>query len=133
MRAGERLARTWAGMAARMLRTMPWLIIVLILLLAAVILALIYIPGSAVARCGDRHRRRRGRAVGAVEADPDPPGLHRRPGGTAALGRGAEHGRGRGDHRPAARRLAGPGRGNRRSSTPTATVLRTVRTVLDGK
>ena len=50
VRAGERLARTWAGMAARMLRTMPWLIIVLILLLAAVILALIYIPGSAVAR-----------------------------------------------------------------------------------
>ena len=50
VRAGERLARTWAGMAARMLRTMPWLIIVLIVLLAAVILALIYIPGSAVAR-----------------------------------------------------------------------------------
>jgi hypothetical protein len=50
VRAGERMARTWAGLAARMLRTMPWLIIVLIVLLAAVILALIYIPGSAVAR-----------------------------------------------------------------------------------
>jgi hypothetical protein len=50
VRAGERLARTWADMAARMLRTMPWLIIVLAALLAGVILALIYIPGSAVAR-----------------------------------------------------------------------------------
>jgi len=50
LRAGERLARTWADMALRMLRTMPWLIIVLLALLAAVILALIYIPGSAVAR-----------------------------------------------------------------------------------
>jgi hypothetical protein len=50
VRAGERLARTWAGLAVRMLRTMPWLVIVLVALLAAVVLALIYIPGSAVAR-----------------------------------------------------------------------------------
>jgi hypothetical protein len=50
IRAGERLARQWAGLAARMVRTMPWLLIALVLLLAGVILALVYIPGSAVAR-----------------------------------------------------------------------------------
>jgi len=50
VRAGERLASRWADMAVRMIRTMPWLLILLAVLLAAVILALIYIPGSAVAR-----------------------------------------------------------------------------------
>jgi hypothetical protein len=50
IRAGERLARQWAGLTVRMVRTMPWLLIALVLLLACVILALVYIPGSAVAR-----------------------------------------------------------------------------------
>lgn len=50
IRAGERLARRWAGLALRMVRTMPWLLILLALLLAGVILALVFIPGSAVAR-----------------------------------------------------------------------------------
>jgi hypothetical protein len=50
IRAGERLARRWAGLALRMVRTMPWLLIVLALLLAGVILVLVSIPGSAVAR-----------------------------------------------------------------------------------
>jgi len=50
VRSGERLARQWADMAVRMLRTMPWLLILIAALLAGVILALVYIPGSAVAR-----------------------------------------------------------------------------------
>lgn len=50
LRAGERLARRYTELVGRTLRTIPWLLAVLLLLLAGVVLALILIPGSAVAR-----------------------------------------------------------------------------------
>lgn len=50
LRAGDRLARHYADLAGRALRTMPWLVFLLLLLLAAVILVLVFIPGSAIAR-----------------------------------------------------------------------------------
>jgi len=50
LRAGERLAQHYAGLVRQALRTMPWLLAVLLLLLLAVVLVLVFIPGSAVAR-----------------------------------------------------------------------------------
>ena len=50
LRAGDRLARTYVALAGRTLRTMPWLLFLLMLLLTAVVLVLVFIPGSAVAR-----------------------------------------------------------------------------------
>lgn len=48
--AGERLARHYADLVRQTLRTMPWLLALLLLLLAASVLVLVLIPGSAVAR-----------------------------------------------------------------------------------
>jgi hypothetical protein len=48
--AGERLARHYAHLVRLALRTMPWLLALLLFLLAAVVLVLVMIPGSAVAR-----------------------------------------------------------------------------------
>ena len=50
LRAGDRLARHYADMALRALWTMPWILIPLLLVLATVIIVLVFIPGSAVAR-----------------------------------------------------------------------------------
>jgi hypothetical protein len=50
LRAGERLARHYASLVRQTLRSMPWLLAVLLLLLAAAVLVLAVIPGSAVAR-----------------------------------------------------------------------------------
>jgi len=50
LRAGERLGRRYADLAGRTLRTMPWLLLLLFLVLSAVVLVLVFIPGSAVAR-----------------------------------------------------------------------------------
>jgi hypothetical protein len=50
LRAGDRMARHYVALAGRTLRTMPWLLFLLMLLLAAVVLVLVFIPGSAVAR-----------------------------------------------------------------------------------
>ncbi len=50
LRAGERLARHYARLVRQTLRSMPWLLVFLLLLLAAAVLVLAVIPGSAVAR-----------------------------------------------------------------------------------
>ena len=50
LRAGDRLARHYVALAGRTLRTIPWLLFLLMLLLTAVVLVLVFIPGSAVAR-----------------------------------------------------------------------------------
>ncbi len=50
LRAGERLARHYARLVRQTLRSMPWLLAFPLLLLAAAVLVLAVIPGSAVAR-----------------------------------------------------------------------------------
>jgi len=50
LRAGDRLARHYADMAGQALRTMPWLLLAILLPLVVVVLVLVFIPGSAVAR-----------------------------------------------------------------------------------
>ena len=50
LRAGDRLARHYADLAGRALRTMSWLVFSLLLLLTAVVLVLVFIPGWAVAQ-----------------------------------------------------------------------------------
>jgi hypothetical protein len=50
LRAGDRLAHHYAHLVGRALRTMPWLIFLLLFLLVTIVLVLVFIPGSAVAR-----------------------------------------------------------------------------------
>jgi hypothetical protein len=50
LRAGDRLARRYADLVGPAFRTMPWLLPLSLLILAAAVLVLIFIPGSAVAR-----------------------------------------------------------------------------------
>jgi len=50
LRAGERLARHYASLVRQTLRSMPWLLALLLVLLAAAVLVLVVIPGPAVAR-----------------------------------------------------------------------------------
>jgi hypothetical protein len=50
LQAGDRLARHYVDLFFRALRRAPWLPVLLMLLLSAVVLLLVLIPGSAVAR-----------------------------------------------------------------------------------
>jgi hypothetical protein len=50
LRAGDRLARRYGDLVGRALRTMPWIFLLLLSVLAAVVLVLVLIPGSAVVR-----------------------------------------------------------------------------------